>query len=287
VSSVGRHGGRRSAVAASAALIIGLQALIGCASITVVRATDTVERSIEVPSGTAVRVETFNGRIEVVPGSDAEVSATVRRTGEGSDLAAAEADRDRIDVTLELVDGTAVLEARYTPSPDSIRGGRSAEVELRLPPDSDLDLRTSNAPISARDISGAIQAWTSNGPVEVTGATGALALRTSNGPMTITASTPMSVDATSSNGPITFSGSPAAGGMRFETSNGAVELRLPADAAFTIDGATSNGEVTSELPLVGTVGHGRLDGRVGPDEAADDHRITIRTSNGRISLIRA
>ena len=36
-------------------------------------------------------------------------------TGEGSDAQAAAADRDAIEVTLELVDGVAFLHAVYTP----------------------------------------------------------------------------------------------------------------------------------------------------------------------------
>ena len=86
--------------------------------------------TLAVPVGTPVRVETFNGGIEVSAASGPDISAEVERTGEGSDQAEAEADRDAIEVTLELVDGVALLRAVYAPSPDSIPSGSGAAVTL-------------------------------------------------------------------------------------------------------------------------------------------------------------
>jgi hypothetical protein len=147
--------------------VLALTALGGC-SLTGVTASDTVQRTLPVADGTALRVETFNGPIQVTvagPGEELVIDASVRRTGEGRDRPAAEADRDRIDVTLRLVDGIAVLEAVYTPSPDAIRGARGAAVTITVPRGTVLDrgprtgVSMSMAPADASRLGPPTAAW--------------------------------------------------------------------------------------------------------------------------------
>ena len=261
------------------ALVLG-----ACSPSGAVQARDTVALELAVASGTPVRVATFNGGIDVATTQDPVVSASVTRTGEGADAQAAEADRDAIAVTLELVDGVAVLRALYTPSPDSISGGRGAAVALRVPAATRLELATSNGPITVKDTTGGLAAQTSNGPVELTGVSGSLSVSTSNGPVTVSASAPAALDLHTSNGGITFDGSLEPGDATLETSNGPIELRLPADAAFTIDASTSSASATSEFDIAGTVSDRELKGLVGAPEEAAATTITLSTSNGAIGL---
>ena len=188
-------------------------------------------------------------------------------------------------MTLELVDGVAVLRAVYTPSPTSIPKGSGATVTVQVPAATPLELVTSNGPITVRDGSGGLSAHTSNGPVELSGVAGSVLAETSNGPITVSASGPAVPELHTSNGGITFDGALQAGEARLETSNGAIELRLPADAGFTIDAATSNGKATSEFPIAGTTGEDELRGTVGETALAAGPRLTVRTSNGPIRLL--
>ena len=271
----GKGHGRMAALGLVGLLLSG-SLVSGCFTIgRTVQARDTVTRSLVVPAGTPARVETFNGGIDVSAASGPDISAEVVRTGEGLDDAEAEADRDAIDVTLELVDGVALLRAVYTPSPDSIPSGSGAAVTLLVPAATRLELETSNGPIAVSDVSGGVEGRTSNGPVTLAGAGGAVAIETSNGPVSVGATDPVTLDVRTSNGGITFDGSLQPGDAVLETSNGPVELRLPPDAAFTIDATTSNSKATSEFEMKGATSDSELKGTVGrarPGRRDERHR---------------
>jgi len=267
------------------AFLVSSALIAGCVSISnAVHARDTLDLGLVVAAGTPLRVETFNGGIEVSPGPGSDISATVERTGEGADAQAAQADRDAIEVTLELVDGVALLRAVYTPSPDSVSGGRGAAVKVTVPGTTPLDLSTSNGPIEVQGTSGGLEARTSNGPVELSVVSGALSVKTSSGPVTVDVAEPVSIDVHTSNGGITFHGWLEPGDATLETSNGSVELHLPSDAAFTIDASTSNGKASSDFAIAGTAADSVLEGTVGAPEEAAATRIAIRTSNGPITV---
>jgi len=100
----------------------------------------------------------------------------------------------------------------------------------------------------------------------------------------VSTSAPVALDLHTSNGGITFDGSLQQGQATLETSNGPVELRLPADAAFAIDASTSNGKITSEFQVEGTAADDALEGTAGSPEDATTTEITVRTSNGPITL---
>jgi hypothetical protein len=273
------------AVAGLVVLLLGGVLLGGCVTISSrTQARDTVALTLDVPAGTPARVETFNGAIEVSPASGAQVQAEVDRRGEGTDTAAAETNRDAIEVSLELVDGVALLRAVYTPSPGSIPGGSGAGVRLLVPAGTALQLVTSNGPISVGETAAGLEARTSNGPVRLSGVAGPVSVDTSNGPVTIEAGGPATLDIHTSNGGITVDGALQPGETALETSNGAVEMRLPADAAFSVDASTSASKASSEFAIDGSVEESALRGIAGAPEAASATSLTIRTSNAPITL---
>ena len=281
----GGRGGTSLVVAGLAILLLSGSLVSGCFTVgSTVQARDTVALTLAVPVGTPVRVEAFNGGIEVSATSGLDISAEVERTGEGSDQAEAEADRDAVEVTLELIDGVALLRAVYGPSPDSIPGGSGATATVAVPASTRLELVTSNGPVAVRDISGGVDVRTSNGPVDLDEVAGALAVETSNGPVTVGTTGPVELAVQTSNGGITFDGALQPGDATLETSNGAVDLRLPADAAFTIDATTSNGKATSEFAVDGAAMESELQGAVGAPDQAAATRTTVQTSNGAITL---
>jgi hypothetical protein len=274
------------AATALAALLAG-GTVGGCGAVVDgVQARDTVSLTLDAPRGMPARVETFNGGIEVRPGAGLTITAQVVRTGHGRDQQAAESDRDAIAVTLEAIDGVAVLRAVYAPDPMSIPSGSGAAVTLLVPPDAEVELLTSNGPIMVQGLGGGLDVQTSNGPIELAGVAGTVSAATSNGPITVVTATPVSVDLRTSNGGVTLDGELLPGDAMLETSNGPVELRLPADAAFTIDAQTSAASATSEFDLDGTIDDGSLSGTVGPPDEAAAVSITVRTSNGPVRLLR-
>lgn len=298
--SVGRSSRRRPAVIAaafcSAALVGGLA---GCSSaIATTQATDTVEKSLSTPAA-QVDVEMFNGSIEVRAGPAGAVSATVTRTGTGADQAAALADAQKIDVTLTDDGGTVLLKATYTPDPAK-PDRRGASAVVTVPAGSVLVLKTSNGAVAVSGVTGtvvadtsnaaitasgpmeAFRAKTSNGKVSVTGGKGLVSLETSNAGIDVQA-TDAIVQAETSNGAITLAGSLASGQSRLQTSNAAVSVTLPKDAALTVDAQTSNAKISSDFTISGaTPTQDRVSGTIGG--GGGGATLVIDTSNGNISL---
>jgi hypothetical protein len=282
-----RRWGTRAGVAASLTLAVaGNSLLAGCVTITQgVDASDTQTLELPVSPGTPVHVETFNGGISVSPATDGLVSASVVRTGHGGDAAAAEADRDAIQVTLALVDGAAELRATYLPDPHSIPSGTGADVTLHVPAEAALALQTSNGPVDVDGATNGLQVRTSNAPVELQRAAGDVSVVTSNGRIQVDAAAPLAIEAHTSNAPITLEGPLLPGDHVLETSNARVDVRPPGDAAFTIDARTSNADVSSQLDVLEEgSGDGSLRGTIGAPDVAAGTTLTIRTSNAPVTL---
>ena len=142
-------------------------------------------------------------------------------------------------------------------------------------------VRTSNGEIELRDIQGDFDVRTSNGAIEIDTMEGIAFLRTSNGRLDLQ-DINGEVDAETSNGEIRLRGEIAAGGdFRLTTSNGDVWVDLRGTPSVVLDGKTSNGEVTSDLPILATVTReDHLVGTIGDGES----RLYIRTSNGDVTV---
>jgi DUF4097 and DUF4098 domain-containing protein YvlB len=82
-------------------------------------------------------------------------------------------------------------------------------------------------------------------------------------------------------------GSLAKGSHRLETSNGSIELKLPATAQFQFAASTSNGSVRNRFPGLqprsGKAGSNRLAGVVGSG-ADSEVVVELETSNGGITI---
>ncbi len=266
------------------------------------RATATDTLRVDVPAegwAIQVRVEMFNGPIQVRAGAAGEISATVTTTGTGATQADAEADRQKILVTLDAnPDGSVLLRAVYQPSPASPEN-RSASAVVVVPAAASLDLRTSNGAVTVADVTGAIDVRTSNGSVTLADAPAGATVRTSNGAVEIAGGglldvessngrvrifgTAATVRVVTSNADLTFEGTFSGGAQGLETSNGPITVRLPAGSSFALDAQTSNGTVTLdgfEIRTTGVTDDDTLQGTVGTGGPA----IVLRTSNAPIVI---
>jgi DUF4097 and DUF4098 domain-containing protein YvlB len=162
----------------------------------------------------------------------------------------------------------------------------AASVQLKIPARAVLALTTSNGEITSEGTQGPITARSSNGKVDVRAAKGKLDLETSNGAIVIDA-TEATLAAETSNGGIQFTGSFDKGTHTLTTSNGSIELVLPAAVPFQFAASTSNGTVGSHFPVLrassGKPGTNRLAGHVGSGPTADID-LKLNTSNGSITL---
>jgi Putative adhesin len=260
--------------------------MAGCAAVmgNLVKAEKAEQRSYSVSGQPSVNVDSFNGPITVKAASDGKVEAVVTKIGSGATTEAAQADLENVIVNYSQDGDTIRIVAKRTGP--RVFGSSGASIELKVPSSTLLSLTTSNGAISATGITREITARSSNGEIDVTGVRGKLDLRTTNGAIKIGADE-ATVAAETTNGDIGFVGSLAKGSHKLESTNGGVDLKLPATAQFQFAASTSNGSVKNSFPGLqpksGKVGGNRLAGVVG---SGTDSGVMVEldTSNGGITI---
>lgn len=250
-----------------------------------VKAEATLSEDFRTSNSPKIVIDTFNGRIDVSRGKPGQVLVDVTKRASGVDQAAAEAALNTVQVSMVQKDNTLTIIAKRL---DHRPGTFGASVVIAVPAAAELDIQTSNGRVVCEHVEGAIDAHSSNGKLEIVGARGPLKLKTSNGGIEIEASDAV-VDARTSNGRIEFHGQLASAKQQFKTSNGRIDLVLPAGADFRFDGHTSNGRIHSDFNI--DTGESRrrrndVEGIVGSNPNPEC-TIAAVTSNGSITLSRA
>ncbi len=287
----------RSALRAALGATLALLS-VGCTMTGTVVASETVEESLEVVSDPRILVETFNGRISVITGGEMTIEARVVKRGSGRSQGEAERDLSRLELSIVEEGSQVTIAVRRTDDALSL-GNSGADIELAVPVDSSLELRTSNGRIESANVTGSViarssnggvtirdatdvDAETSNGPLTVAESSGRLDLRTSNGELDIVSAEDALIRAETSNGSLSFSGTLDPGDHLFRTSNASLSLMLSADAEFAIDGHTSNARISSGFPPL-TVGDDSLTG-TSTEDGEPGVRIRAETSNGDLTV---
>ncbi len=281
--------------------VVALPACGAYISLNPFTAEETVTQSFTPGAAPRVVVEMFNGGIDVVTADDNTVKVDVTKRGGGMSQQDAEDDLKNVEVTMTQDGDTIRVVAKRLDQRVDI-GNSGASAKLRVPEGTMLDLRSSNGSIVSAGSVGDVKARTSNGPIDMRSARGQLDLSTSNGPITInggggllnvetsngridiTADNVVVIGRTS-NGGFRFTGSLAPGRSEMRTSNGGMDITLPADAQFIIDAETSNGKINSDFAVTSQdFSDNHLYGTVGDDPGVT---LELHTSNGGIDLRRS
>lgn len=177
----------------------------------------------------------------------------------------------------------------------------TASLDVTLPADTDVVVRTSNGQVRAAGIAGEVDLQTSNGRVVVADIEGDLRVRTSNGEVTVgevagdvvlstsngsirVGDVDGALDARSSNGSVEVDG--VRGDAYVRSSNGRLDV---AAVTADVDAETSNGSVTvrglgEPVALDISTSNGRQTVDAPTDPAADVH-VRIRSSSGDVSYL--
>jgi len=154
--------------------------------------------------------------------------------------------------------------------------------------DDNLEAHTSNGAIELTDIGGNAIVTTSNGRVRVDNVRGVLEANTSNSGITarLTGShVSHSLRLETTNGPVDLT-LPAGftSGARVSSSNGSIVLHLPSDTNAHVLARTNNAAITSEfeMKVEGVISKNHLDALIGNGGPLLD----LATSNGAIRLLR-
>jgi RNA polymerase sigma factor (sigma-70 family) len=262
------------------------------------KAEEVLTRSFKTGKGPQVAVDVFNGDIEVVVGAEGAVEARLTKRSQALTEEEAREGLKKVEVQMTQEKGAVRITARRLQ--EKRPGQESVTAQLRVPPGSVLDLRTSNGPVKVTGGTGDVKVLTSNGAIRAEGGKGALRLTTRNGEIVVSGATGVTelktnngridvqgekavVKAETSNGAVAFRGSLAGGEHTLSTHNGPVTVTLPAGARFRVDASTNHGPIKNEFGGA-TVRTGRhLVATVGETPTAS---LKLHTSNGPIDIRR-
>jgi DUF4097 and DUF4098 domain-containing protein YvlB len=227
--------------------------------------TETVDRVVAMQPGGTLTVKNFSGRVEITGGdrSDVAVHAVRRATRENLD-------RIKLEVTS---DGTNVtVEANHRV--EKVRGKDNVvetDLTIQVPRDANLDVQVFSSPVVVRGVAGARH--------KVKSFSGDLHLDGLSGP----------VDAETFSGAIDFAAGGWSGGhaFRFKTFSGDVAVRLPQEAAGSVEFDSFSGDLNSDLPLVLRSKTKRtLRAEVGASGASARGELYVKTFSGDVRLLK-
>jgi len=227
----------------------------------------------QLKAGQTLEVINRNGEIEASAASGDEVRVAGIRRGNDDD-------GDLFIEVVEYSDGVTIcaVHARDKTPGRCHRGGVSSEsigwhgtrakinFDVQVPRGVRFNALTTNGNVLGRNLASVVEAATTNGKVEV--------------------STSEWASATTTNGGIRVSMGSAkwSGELQVKSTNGSVDVTLPASAEFKLDAATTNGGIHTDFPITvqGSFNSKELSGTVG----SGGRELKVATTNGTIKLMK-
>src|ERR1700741_3149049 len=234
---------------------------------------ETIDRTCDGRAGANVVLTNVNGRITVKSWDQPKVRVIAHKEVDGDRDEAKKALQD-LRVEMQPRDGGLVITTRYPKENghggsiiDWIFGDHvdaSVRYEITVPRAMNVDVSNTNGGIYLSDVTGNFELDTTNGRIEVTRCAGSLDASTTNG----------SINAellrVAKDQP-----------LRFETTNGRIELAVPANVNADLDASTTNGSISSDLPVATTrTSSNSLRGSINGGGTS----LRLRTTNGGISI---
>lgn len=260
---------------------------------------EEITRTFSVSGHARVHVETDDGSVRVSTGDIKQVEIRVEYTGY-------KLDRDlQVNTTQS---GDAVDVVAKTRSGSFWNWGvrhASLRVEVHMPKDADLSVRSGDGSVEADSVNGNVDISTGDGSITVQGARGNIRFHTGDGHIEARGLDGQ-VDASSGDGHINLegrfdglriktgdgsvtaragAGSKVSSSWSIYTGDGSVDLEIPGDLQANIEASTQDGHISLGLPITveGTFSSSRIQGKLN----GGGQTVTIRTGDGSIHLSRS
>lgn len=228
-------------------------------------ATDSWQRTYKLASGGLVEITNPNGMIQVTPSADATtVEVVAERRARAASEEAARQELKAIRISEQATPTQVRLEvARGAEGMHFGRSSRTVTFRVKVPKNAAVRINTRNGEVRVSGLSGPVKADSTNGNIVGEELGGAVQASTTNGDLKIHATAVLP------------------DGIRLDTTNGSIDLRVPADARASITAHWVHGDFEARglRPQGQTEGRryeGTLNGG-GP-------RIELHTTNGRIRI---
>jgi Putative adhesin len=257
---------------------------------------DEVAKTFTVSGHAKVRVETDDGAVRVSTGDIKQIEIRVVYSGYKLDRdlrVSTEQNRDSVEVVAKTSGGSFWnWGVRHS----------SLRVEVHMPKDADLSVRTGDGSVEADSINGNMEVDTGDGSIKVQGAKGSIRFHTGDGSIEAMA-LDGTVDASSGDGHINLegrfdglkiktgdgsvtakasAGSKVSTGWTIYTGDGSVDVEIPGDLQANIDASTHDGHISLGLPVTmeGTFSSTKIQGKLN----GGGMPVEIHTGDGSIRL---
>lgn len=238
----------------------------------------------------AFSVKNVNGDVTIEAWDRAEVQVHAEKQVKADDADDARKIMSQLRIDVQASPSALRIETRMPKREDRgfweslFGGGQSINVtyRVRVPRGAIVETDTTNGNVRLTGTRGTGRLETTNGNIDVEGTSGALALQSTNGNIEVVRSEG-ALKASTTNGNVQAELTRIADDrdLGLSSTNGGVIVRLPRDARLSVDAATTNGSIDSDLELSGgraTRKHltGDLNGGGG--------LLRIRTTNGSVQI---
>ena len=248
-------------------------------SVAVAARADEWKKDYSLTGTPEVQVESGDGGIEVKSWERQSISARV--ITEGYQIGPGHV---RID---EHQDGNNVQISVHAPHMMFFGfGHHSIRIELMVPRQSNLNLHSSDGHIALEQVRGTLRLDSGDGRIEGRNLDGSLRARTSDGAIRVQGRFD-NLELHTGDGHIEAeiaARSRLSSSWSVSTSDGSVQLRLPADLSADLDARTGDGHIRLDLPVTvsGSFGQNKVRGKINGGGAV----LEVRTGDGNITLER-
>jgi len=261
--------------------IVGCCIDIGC-GFPPAKYTRVVERSAPLAAGGCFDAKTHNGSIAVTGADVAECRVTATIVARAGSEEQAKKLAEQTSIRLEA-DGNKMKTRINTPR-TCMNESVSVSLDVTVPEQTDAVLATNNGKVKISDLRGRIDATTHNGKVRASRVVGATKLQTHNGSI-ICEKVSGDIQLKTYNGNVRAAYSqsaPAVCDVSIVTYNGSVEFAAPPHYSARADVSTSNGTISTKLPITlsGKLSRTKLQGAIGTGEG----RLHLETNNGSVTI---
>jgi hypothetical protein len=272
-------------------------ALLGTAAFASMVHAEDFNKSFVISNRAIVHVDTNDGSVSVTTGDTKQVEFHVEY--QGYEL------NKNLTIESHQQGDEVEFSARIPRWQFSLGTIRRLHIEVRMPKDADLHVKTGDGSIKAGALSGAIDLSTGDGSLSVTALTGDIRLRTGDGAIE-GSDLDGKCDAVSGDGHIRLAGRFDV--LRVKTGDGGIDVRallgskldaswsigsgdggidvaLAKDLPADIEVSTGDGHISSDVPITveGTISKSRIHGKMN----GGGQTLTIHTGDGSIRLKQA
>lgn len=267
-------------------VIVGF-AFTGCTiSIPRFEAREDFKTTIPVDGQVEFDVSTFNGTISVHENPNNAIDVVAHMLARGQTQEEADAGLESLKPTTET--NASEIKLSVKRSLERTNYSDSVSLELLVPQNMKLRLKTSNGAVECFDRAADVEIKSSNGGIRLERVRGSASVDTSNGKIDVVDSQGTML-LESSNGKINLKSCALLGKNTLRTSNGTIQVELIPNAAIGLTASTSNGDVKCGITdaNVKQSKKSRMEGVLFGQDGEANTTLELKTSNGHIGISEA